>query len=549
MNRSRRFVLSVAVVPLALLSTPLVASAAAHPAVPARAAAVAPRLQSATAHAAAVAGATRRLSALQQRRLRQGYLVPDQAAYDRATAAADRAAGQPAARSLTGPLAPAQSRNFAGISGAASAPSDSTGAIGTTRYIETTNDGYGIYSRTPALISSGSLASLVGGGSSDSVFDPQVIWDPGTSRFYYAADDIDVAGNNLIAIGFSTDASPSSSADFCKYVLNYGPADFPDYPKLGDTQNFMLVGVNVFTGPSYTGSDIVAVTKPAAGTSCPAATTFGVTTKTDIKNASGTAAFTPVPANQTDTSGTGWVVARPASIPSTGATFLSLYKVTRNTTTGAAVVSAASTVAVPAYKIPASAQQSSSTRTIDTSDTRNTQAVSAIDPRFGTVALWTQHTVLGGVGAEVRWYEINVGSHALFQSGKVTSATKFVFNGAISPDRRVNGTARTFGSNMVMNFDTSSTSTFPDIEVVSKVGSGAQSTPTLVITSTGPLQEFECSGGHKCRWGDYAAATPDPASATTASAGLVWGTSQYTRDGRINPGGVNWLTRNFAHRP
>ena len=74
-------------------------------------------------------------------------------------------------------------------------------------------------------------------------FDPQIIWDPTTSRFYYVADDVISATDNRLAFGFSKTASPSSAADFCKYTLRFG-SRFPDYPKLGDTEDLLLIGVN-----------------------------------------------------------------------------------------------------------------------------------------------------------------------------------------------------------------------------------------------------------------------------------------------------------------
>ena len=493
------------------------------------------------------AGPTAAQRALQ----RYGYLVPNRGAHDRAKARAARRSGQASAQAaVTGSLAPVQTRNFAGISGTTGSPSDSTGAVGTTRYMELVNSRFALYSRTNALLGQGTLHSLIGANAADNVFDPQVIWDPTTSRFYYASDQITTGGSNLLAVGFSKTASPTTAADFCKYTIDYGTVDFPDYPKLGDTQHFWVLGVNVFS-PSFSGSDLLAITKPPAGSTCPAPASFGLTVKADVKNANGTAAFTPVPANQTDTSGTGWVVARPASVP---ATFLTVYKITRNATSGAAVISNGSNVAVPSYTVPANAPQNGSTELIDTSDTRNTQAVSAVDPLHSNlVGLWTQHTtaVVGGGRAEVRWYEINPVAKTLFQSGKVTSASLFSFNGAISPDRKALGATRAFGGNMVMNFNTSSATTFPAIKVVSKIGAAAQSAPAVVITSAGPGNDFTCppTNSHPCRWGDYAAATPDPAASATAARGVVFGTNQYTRDGRLNPGGVNWLTRNFSHTP
>lgn len=534
------------------LSITALVSLVAVPTATAQHSTVGPAATTASTHRlqAAVAGpqTDRRPTASERALSRFGYLVPDPAAYQRAKARATNRYLPPTQKGSSSLLAPKQTANFQGIRDTSGVPSDSTGAIGTNRYIELVNSKYGIYSRTDTLVGSGSLNTLVGASSFDNVFDPQVIWDPGTKRFYYAADQIASSGENFLAVGFSKTASPTGSADFCKYVLSYGFVDFPDYPKLGDTKDFWVLGVNVFSPNTYTGSDIIAITKPGAGTTCPDPSTFKVTTKADIKNADGTAAFTPVPANQTDTSGTGWAVARPISLP---ASYLSVFQITRNSTTGGAVIGRGANVAVPSYTVAASAPQSGTNRLLDTSDTRNTQAVSAVDPLHGgKVGLWTQHTTRGGAGAQVRWYEINPAARTLLQSGKATSSSLYMFNGAVSPDRKVQGTTKKFGGNMVLNFNTSSSTAFPSIKVVSKVGTGAQSSPTTVVTSAGPNLDFSCpNSGDTCRWGDYAAATPDPAASATASTGVVYGTSQYNKDGRPAPGAANWLTRNFAFRP
>lgn len=532
------------VISAAALAPAVGSSHARHPSAAQPGASAESTLQHAHASPRPAAGSTASQRALR----RYGYLVPDPSAYDRAKVrAADRVARstQPAAAAS---LAPSQRSNVAGVRDANSSPSDSTGAIGTTRYVELVNSKYGIYDRASKLLSTGSLSSLVGASQFDHIFDPQVIWDPGTDRFYYATDQITSAGENLLAIGFSKGATPNGPADFCQYSLSYGFTDFPDFPKLGDTQDFWAIGVNVFSPDAFTGSDILAITKPAAGSTCPDPATFAFTLKSDITNADGTAAFTPVPANQTDPSGVGWVVARPQSLP---ASSLTVFDITRDATTGRAVISDGSDVPVPVFDLPTNAPQKGTTALLDTGDARNTQAVSAVDPgHSGKVGLWTQHTTAGGAGAEVRWYEIDPVAKALLQRGKATNRSLFSFNGAISPDRKVLGTTRRFGANMVMNFNTSSSTTAPAIKVVSKVGTGAQSRPTTVATASGPNVDFACPGsGDTCRWGDYAAATPDPKASARASRGVVYGTSQYNRDGRPNPGVANWLTRNFAFTP
>lgn len=484
--------------------------------------------------------------------------VPNPAVYAAqkaaANAAAVRRAGGPSASATTG-LAPATLRNWAGQQDTTVAPSDSTGAIGTTRYIELVNSKAAVYSRTSNTpTASGPLLALTGCATSlcasDSVFDPQVIWDPGTNRFFYAADDVVSSSENLLSIGFSTTATPTLSASsWCRYSLNF-ESTFPDYPKFGDTKDFMLVGVNEFKGSSFAGSHITWVSKPPSGTKCPAPSKFKFGTTATLKNANGSEAFTPVPANQTDTSSTGWAVARPASIPSGGATFLTVYKVTRSSTGKAKIPVTGTSVPVSAFKVPASAPQPGTADKLDTLDARNTQAVSAVDPGHGGVtALWTQHAVFGGAGSQVRWYEINPAKHSLIQHGTLTSSSSFTFDGAVSPDRRVNGATSKYGRDMVIDVVQSSSATLPAIEVASKIGSGPLSALSQIAASVAADTGFDClKAGNLCRWGDYAAATPDPASPTTRKNGEVWGSSMLSAPGG-SASSSGWTTRNFAIRP
>jgi hypothetical protein len=485
--------------------------------------------------------------------------VPNPAVYAAQKAAADAAAARRAGRRSPSPpapavLAPALVRNWAGQRDTTVAPSDSTGAIGTTRYIELVNAKAAVYTRTSNTpTASGALLQLTGcatAGCTDNVFDPQVIWDPGTSRFFYAADDIVSSTQNLLDIGFSTTATPTLSASsWCRFALNFG-STFPDYPKLGDTQDFMLIGSNDFSRSRFTGSTIAWMTKPPAGTACPAPGTLTVGLTGALKNADGTAAFTPVPANQTDTSSTGCAVARPASIPSAGATFLTVFTVTKSAT-GAAIIPATGTsVPVRAYQVPASATQPGTADVLDTLDARNTQAVSAVDPAHGgATALWTQHAVFGGAGSQVRWYEINPAAHALIQHGTLTSSSRFTFDAAISPDRLVNGATSLFGGDMAINVVRSSMTTLPAIKAASKIGPNPVSALSTITTSAASDTGFDCiQNAGLCRWGDYAAATPDPAAAATGTTGQVWSSSMLAAPGGSAASSA-WTTRNFAITP
>jgi hypothetical protein len=475
-------------------------------------------------------------------------------AYEREKAKAAEKAKQRSAEEPSVPEsnAPASSRSWEGVFDTAVGPSDSTGAIGPTRYIELVNRKFAIYNRTSNTpISSGSLGSLV--GSIANVFDPQVIWDPSTKRFYYVADNVFSSSDNRLSIGFSKTSSPNSAADFCKYEIRFG-SRFPDYPKLGDlggTSGLLLIGTNDFSPRRFLGSSLYSLTKPTATgniSTCPSGSTFRTGEKLNLTNANGSTAATPVPANEIDSLSTGYVVAH----PSLSGNFLTIFAVTKNTTTGGINVSAPKTRTVTSYSTPANAPQPGTTRKLDTLDTRNTQGVLAFDPFRGKYGFWTQHTVFGGAGAQVRWYEIDPvpATPALLQSGVVSSSSgRFFFNGAISPDRKVlSGATSKFGDSMVLGYNSSSTTQRPDIRMVSKIRGGSQSGEVFVRNSNvNFMNDRTCSSG-LCRWGDYAAATPDPATAGTATLGQVWLTSNFVRTtGSSSSSG--WGSHNWAARP
>jgi len=489
--------------------------------------------------------------------------VEAKAAATHASQALGQASGGSSA--AAGPLATISGgHNFAGQFVTTSSPPDTTGAIGTTRYIETVNTRFGIYNRsTNALIGSGTLNQLAGQASTVNTFDPQIIWDAYTNRFYYVNDSIFTEGtDNRLSFGFSKTASPNGAADFCHYNLNFGTR-FPDYPKLGDSAYFMIIGVNAFNGTEpeeerpaqaqrageFLGSDIIAVSKPPSGTTCPAATTFKANVLHNIKDTAGNAVFTPVPANQIDASSTGYVVARNGSLPSTKLWFRSI---TRNSSTGFAVYGGPRGATVASYTFPPNAPGGvNSTVLLDTLDARNTQAVQSINPDRGTFSFWVQHTINVSGRSAVRWYEINPvpATPVVLRQGNI-SGSAFLFNAAISSDRKVRtGFTSAFGDNFVIHYSVTkggSTGINPRIVAGSSVNGGAVGSFVTLKTSASPYRDFTCSTDTLCRWGDYAGANPDPVPPTT-DRGVVWGANQWSAG--TSTTSANWRTQIFALRP
>lgn len=461
---------------------------------------------------------------------------------------AQAAVAEPAAAQPAGPLAPVAGPSFQGQDENDLAPSDSTGAVGPNSFIEMINTRIAIYTRAGALIASAPSEALTGTGHFD-LSDPQVFWDPATNRFYY--EILNVA-NDTLEIGFSKSNNPVAiPGSFCNYDVNYGyGANLPDFPKLGDTQHSLLIGVNVFAGNNFIGSDVDWMTKPAGNGvigACPAFNTFKTGKTVNLKTPAGAQVTTPVPAQETDTSPIGWIAATPNTLP---AAQIDLFRVPEAAGgTPIVPVVATSAVAVAAFNVPPNAPQLGSGFQLDTLDGRLLHAVSAIDPARGLLALWTAHAVAGGAGAQSRWYEINVAGNNLFQAGVATNAALFVFNPAISPDRTVQPAGAAFGSNMVLGFTTSSGGAFPAIQMVSKVGAGAQSAFVLVKASAGADQGFDCVQLGFCRWGDYSGASPDPAANRAGARGDVWLVNMWSKGGGVNGGAAEWGTWNWQAVP
>ena len=448
--------------------------------------------------------------------------------------------------------------SFNGVYDTSGTPPDTTGSIGPDRYVEAVNTQYAIYSRSGSLINSGSLSDLTGistGLFGYALSDPQVMWDAKTQRFYYSAVYFDSLffSDNGIAIGWSKTATPASASDFCQYAIQFG-SELPDYPKLGDSSDFLLLGYNEFGNftTTYDGSEFAMVNKPPAGAACAPTSAFAVHASGVLHNADASLAATPVPANLVDDgNGTGYVVANADLTTVPSADFISVYSVSTSGTDANGIpvplVSGPASVPVPSYSLPASAPQAGSSYLLDTLDGRFEASVAAVDPAHGDVtAVWTAHAVFGGAGSEERWYELDPASASLLQSGVVTSSTTFVWNGAVAPDRANTGTSGAFGADMAMSVSTSSRASYPAIGFVWKTGTSAQSALTTLVQSGGASIDFSCSSTTPCRWGDYSGATPDPAA--TGSVGKVWLANQYDLSGGTTSS-TSWRSWIFAVTP
>jgi hypothetical protein len=451
--------------------------------------------------------------------------------------------------------APTIGASWQGIADSGLTPPDTNGAIGPNSYVEIVNDKVGIYTRTGTAVSTGNLSTLT--GDSGFLSDPTELWDPHTQRFYFSLFRADNTSFSTPRIdwGFSKSNNPTDlTTSWCHYQTNFGwvNGNIPDYPKLGQTKDFLMIGVNFYNSINSTQSEksqLLWVKKPQGNgtiTTCPAAPGSGLFD--NLKNADTTQAFTPMPAIQTDPSSTGTVTAMSdiECPPNCGTgNILTVFTITKSGTTGNPNLSAPNSINVGNYTNPAPAtQKGTTTKKLDTLDGRLTHSVSGLDPRIGHRAIWVAHTIQAGAGAGIQWFEVDGVTGTVSQTGILSNATNYIFNAGISNDRTCNGTSCTHGQSMVLGFTESSSSIFPTDAMVSKIGTGAVSSIVVVHASTTFDKNFSCS---PCRWGDYGGATPDPAASQTAAHGEVWLSNQGTTGGGFASSGD--VVRNWEAKP
>lgn len=417
------------------------------------------------------------------------------------------------------------------------APPDSTGAIGPNDYVEMANSIVHVWDRSLNSVSSAPFQTFT--GLSDPFCDPQIQWDPAAERWLYVILMCDTkATTQFFVFGWSKTADPSNlRSGWCTFGIQTG-SDIFDFPKLGHNTGWMIIGGNFFdiTSPQFpfVTAAIAWIQLPPNGSStCPSSITFNHTNGTLFNGTSGFRTFTPVPVNTDSSASDGYILsAYDVSSPQSSQNRLAVWHLDSSGTLHADPDIAVNTFAAP----PPAPQLGGGADTLDTLEGQLTQAVG--DPVTG---IWTQHTVSGGAGSKVTWYELALSGSTLVkvQEGDITSATDYVFNAAISPSLGGHGAA--------VFYNRSSSTIDPVIAARVRASStplGTMASGELVLaTSPAPDTDFSCLPkylGPPCRWGDYSAASPDPVQPY-----VVWGTNEFNT---ASTGGQApaWQDENFA---
>ena len=150
-------------------------------------------------------------------------------------------------------------------------PPDTTGAIGPEEYVEFVNSEVAAYKRANLAIvgSPVGLSTFIGGVAA---CDPQVKYDPKSSRWFYVAIRCDgTTTANALYLGFSKTSDPSDFSTavghgWCGYSYSTAKT-FEDYPKLGLDSSHIIIGSNDFNAQpeAFITAHVLSLPKPAGG--------------------------------------------------------------------------------------------------------------------------------------------------------------------------------------------------------------------------------------------------------------------------------------------
>ncbi len=385
-------------------------------------------------------------------------------------------------------------------------PPDTTGAIGNNHFVELLNGRYAVYNKTGNGNSNAAIGSPLFSSTLDqfwtdagvadytaSTFDPRLVFDPSSQRWFAAAADNptnlspvgDIKNNFLLAV--SKSANPLEG--WTGFKIPGDPTRFTDFPTLGLNKDGVFLGSNNFGRNNAFDVSLVSIPKADLLLATPTIANLKQFNGLDF-NIRGA---TPHPVVDFGSGGNGIVITNADDGSDIRRTNII------NPASGAsATLSTTTNIAVTPYNLPPGATQPDGTTNLD-----------AGDNRFGTTtykvgnSIWLVHTVESGGRAALRWYELDATTNAINQSGTVGDADHDYFFPSIA--------ANEFG-NVVIGFSRSGLSEFASSYAIAGNTVGGvttfDATPTLLKAGVDDyFRDFD-SGVN--RWGDYSATMVDP---------------------------------------
>jgi hypothetical protein len=453
----------------------------------------------------------------------------DQSVYDALKAEAN-AAATPAPDTPQLPGASAEPsnqirlvKNFEGVNqtlafgpGSGFFPPDTHGAISTTQFVEIVITALVVYDRDSGLVLKRVPLNQVFGypvPPGQFIGDPRVAYDRAADRFVITGVALPEAPDVQFFF-IAVSETPDATGAFLVQRVNVRQPPFTfnaffDFPNLGIGTDAVFVTGNIFA-PAFVGADLVVFPKAPLYAGQGAT----ITVFTDLIG-------TLTPPIVLDQNGSSFLL---ANLPNTP--FVAVYELTGAGDPTTTTLADPFTIVVPTYRIPRSARQAGVFNTLDTLDTRFVNASTQI----GT-SLFNVHTIALDTFPTPRWYELNLATHAVAQTGVFFGTqTSDDWNASLAVNDASDVFVTWSSSNPVVFREGNPPSYFAQVRTSGRLSTdpaGVIPSGVVVFESTTPYFFF--------RWGDYSATTLDPNNANCS-----WGVNE-----KINAA-ITWGSRFFS---
>lgn len=361
-----------------------------------------------------------------------------------------------------------------GESGSFSYPPDTHGAVGPDHFVVTVNRIFSIYDKTTGVKLSGlHLNSFLPGSNGD----PRVLFDQHSGRWIVIVSDF--GSRVYLAVSSTGDATGSWFKTNFTVASGTDAGKWNDYPTLGVDANGIYVAAYMVGGTNR--MSIFAIDKAPL-----VATPQGNGTVTAFRNVPWEGAIQPVH-SYGDAPGE-YLVSRRAS---------NAIRVRRiNPPMNAPTMTELGSVIVPQQSSPPDAPALGSNTPLDTVGHRLMNAV------YRDGSIWAAHTVNVAGRAGVRWYEMDMETMTLVQSGTIADGTLYYYFPTIAVD---------IDGHVVLGFTGSSAGQYASAYYTGRHRNDPPGeTAPPVMYKAGVAAQNNIDGVGRNRWGDYSLTSVDP---------------------------------------
>jgi hypothetical protein len=389
-------------------------------------------------------------------------------------------------------------QNFTGASLATSGfiPPDTMGAVGPTAFVELINGNYSVYDKSSgALVQTTTLDQFwrnSGVTSTTSAFDPRVVYDPSSERYFAASGDNARNPNSSFLIAASRTSDPTQGWTGFSIKSDVTQQRWADFPTLGFNREGVYLSANMLNLPGTLGGET---------------TTIVAVPKTDLLAPTPTVANATIFQNQIEPGPTAQPVVdldnKRSSAVLVSNPFVLADALKRSDILGDI---RAPKLNSPSAFIPLSpffqtfgAMQPGRAANLEISGGSHLSSNVVLQNN----TLWGVQTVSDNGQAALRWFKVDVDTNTLLQEGLIKKTGLDLFYGSIA----VNKTGE-----VVIGFTGSGKTQFASAYAAAGVTINGKTIFGEPLLLRQGVASYELFGNGRNRWGDYSATTVDPSN-------------------------------------